>query len=710
MFKLFCIFVILNFLIYSSRKTLYIPGVTINSANNEKYYGLPNEVPALSSIFEKIKTLNATKYEIIQSLSNIIGLFPLPEQYALYKSVISSIDDEKLFNDEEYNNLMKEYFNKQIESLNEYLTEEENRKILSLGAIKKVMAQFGFNSFDDENITIKIEENINEILKAQKTFDICENKFLNDLFGVFKLRRNFLFDINMNNYNKNDENVDNEIKFLRDENKNYTIKGFYYNNAQSKMIIDSFKTFAFCHHYYNNILNYNAILTQIYIGQLDKCSEVEETNEFSGNSSNKVTKTEEFKGDNKIGVNVYDNVRYDRKTLNNYYLNYGFRLGKEYKKIDKSDKPYRFNISYEWETKIQNITKIINEIEDTHINKNEFDDLIYFLVDNDDDDKDYRPFVNLARFLVDTILINDSSKIKLDKEILQFYEQNLTLDNKYNDELIYIANDKEDIYDNKQNIFSEKEDNKRKNNDYFDSYKIFIYITNSNEKLMIVEATDKDNVNKKYFDLYLNGESYATTFYNTITACFAAFSSLGKDDKDACRGVLTKKCGRELDYRCKESGFYDVILQNPVADNILPQNCLEINNNEYNDNACLKWLEVYLIKNGLIIKPSAMGSFSLLMQSASKGYDSINTRLMSVFGDNENPIPDESDQININKNFDPVLKNFSIQNINSESDSDSELINKLMSQVDKTFYLQIDNSNNIKFSYIFLLLILFLFN
>ena len=93
MFKLFCIFVILNFLIYSSRKTLYIPGVTINSANNEKYYGLPNEVPALSSIFEKIKTLNPNKYEIIQSLSNIIGLFPLPEQYALYKSVISSINN-----------------------------------------------------------------------------------------------------------------------------------------------------------------------------------------------------------------------------------------------------------------------------------------------------------------------------------------------------------------------------------------------------------------------------------------------------------------------------------------------------------------------------------------------------------------------------------------------------------------------------------------
>ena len=701
MFKLFCIFVILNFLIYSSRKTLYIPGVTINSANNEKYYGLPNEVPALSSIFEKIKTLNPNKYEIIQSLSNIIGLFPLPEQYALYQSVISSINEEnKLFNYEKYNDLMYKYFNKQIESLNEYLTEEENRKILSLGAIKKVMAQFGYNSIEDENITMKIEENINEIIDATKILDECENSFLNVLFPIFLQRRYFLFDIKMSNYNINDGNE----KFVRDENKNYTIKGFYYNQTQSNDIINSFKDFAICHHYYNNILNYNAILTQIYIGQLDKCSNVEETNEFSGNSSNKVNYTEEFKGDNKIGTNVYDNVRADSKTLNNYLLNNGFRLGKEYKKIDKSDKAYRFNISYEWIKKIENIKDIV---EKTDIFDDEFEELFDFLNITDDDNlnKDYRPFVNLARlFLQETKFINESSKINFDKNILQFYEQNKTFNsNKWNNKYIFIDN-KSDIIDNLNIFIKEDKENKDrfKDNKYFNSYKIFIYIINSNEKLMIVEASDKDD--NKYFDLYLNGESYATTFYNTITACFAAFSSLGKDDKDACRGVLTKKCGRELDYRCKESGFYDVILQNPVADNILPQSCLEINNDKYNDSICLKWLEVYLFKNGLIIKPSAMGSFSLLMQSSSKGYDSINTRLMSVFGDNEYPI--STYQPTPSKDVKPKLKTFNIQNISSSGD----FINNLMSQVDKTFYLQMDHSNNIKFSYIFLLLILFLFN
>ena len=409
MFKLFCIFVILNFLIYSSRKTLYIPGVTINSANNEKYYGLPNEVPALSSIFEKLKTKNSSKYEIIQSLSNIIGLFPLSEQYALYQSVMVYINGNDLFDLNTYNTYMinQGYFNKQIDSLNEYLTEEENRKILSLGAIKKVMAQFGYNSFEDENITMKIEENINEIINATKILDECENTFLNVLFPIFSQRRYFLFDINMSNYNINDGNK----KFVRDENKNYTIKGFYYDDDQSKNILSNFKDFAICHHYYNNILNYNAILTQIYIGQLDKCSNVEETNEFSGNSSNKVNYTEEFKGDNKIGTNVYDNVRADSKTLNNYLLNYGFKLGKEYKKIDKSDKAYRFNISYEWKQKIEIIEKIV---EKTDIFDDEFEELFDFLNNTDDDNlnKDYRPFVNLARFLLEDDLFEDEkSKI-----------------------------------------------------------------------------------------------------------------------------------------------------------------------------------------------------------------------------------------------------------------------------------------------------------
>ena len=235
MFKLFCFCLILNFLIYSSRKTLYIPGVTVNTANNDKYYGLPNEIPALSSIFEKIKIINPNKYEAIQSISNIIGLFPLSEQFAFYNSIKN---DDNLFDKLSYEENIKDkdLFYKQIESLNNYLTEEENRKILSLGAIKKIVAKFGFDSLDDENITIKIEQNINEILNAQLILDKCENEFLNNIFPVFRERRGYLLDIKLSNYNNNSEND----KFLRDENKNYTIKGFYYNKDQSDNITKSF--------------------------------------------------------------------------------------------------------------------------------------------------------------------------------------------------------------------------------------------------------------------------------------------------------------------------------------------------------------------------------------------------------------------------------------------------------------------------------------
>jgi len=698
MFKLFCFFLILNFLIYSPRKTLYIPGVTINTANNDNYYGLPNEVPALSSIFEN---LNKTKFEIIQSISNIIGLFPLSEQYAFYYSVNTSSGDQ-LFNYHSYVEKINEnnLYNEQIKSLNNYLTEEENRKILSLGAIKKITAQFGFDSLDDENITIKIEENINEILNAQVILDQYENEFLNNLFKVFIERRGYLLDITLSNYNSNSE----RNKFLRDENKNYTIKGFFYTKEHSNLIIDSFKKFAYCHHYYNNILNYNAILSQIYIGQLDKCSNEEETNEFAGNSSNKVNYSIKYKGDTKIGVNVNDNVRYDSKTLNNYFLNYGFGLGKSYNKNDKSQNNYKFKISNELNYIINNISNTLIDIKKnstfSSINSEieEFEKLLNF-----DDDNEYRPFVNLARFLINTTIDEDKFNINnFDKDILQCYEQNTSLNNKKTSILIN-KNDEKINYNDFSGNNNPIDAKCHIENLCFDSYEIFFYSNESDIKLMIVLATYNK---KKFFDLYWNGESYATSFYNTTTACFAAFSSLGKDDKDACRGVLTKKCGRELDYRCKESGFYDVILQNPVAENILPLNCLEFyDNGTYNDNACLKWLEVYLIKNGLIIKPSAISSFSLLMQAASRGYDSKNTRLMSIYGDSENPINNDTEN-NINNKINVNLNDFEIQNINENTQS----INHLMSQVDKTFYLQLDHSINIKFSYIFLLLIIFLFN
>jgi hypothetical protein len=90
------------------------------------------------------------------------------------------------------------------------------------------------------------------------------------------------------------------------------------------------------------------------------------------------------------------------------------------------------------------------------------------------------------------------------------------------------------------------------------------------------------------------------------------------------------------------------------------------------------------------------------MQAASRGYDSKITRLMSIFGDSENPINNNIITNNIPQNLSKIEN----QNINDKTES----INHLMSQVDKTFYLQLDHSINIKFSYIFLLLILFLFN
>jgi hypothetical protein len=781
--RIYFIYIILNFLLYYSRKTLYIPGVTINTANNEKYYGLPNEIPAMSSIFENIKNKNIEKYNAIKSISNIIGSFPLSEQYALYKSVLEN-NDEKIFDKDTYQNYMKEnkIFDKQIESVNNYLTAEENRKILSLGAIKKVAAQFGLNSNNDENVTEKINQNIYEILEAQNLLNKHENDFLNYLFEVFNKRRNYLFKITTKNYNKNDEDENTEKYFLRDENNN-NIKGFLYNKDDAETIVKYFKNFALIHHYYNNILNYNSILAQIYIGQLDKCGNFEENNPDAGKSSNTVNRTEKTKNGNKVGVNVNENIRDDRKTLNNYDLNYGFGLGKILKKIEKTDEPYRFNILNGWEEKLNDLYNEMDSsdlhFEDSssssisessssksessssksessssksessssnsessssnsesdsddsgnNINNNEnnnvvnnkysenidiekkFKNLFSYLLNSAKEESDsieYKPFMNLARYILETSFENDdATKLKLDKEILQIYEQDNPLSS--SDKQFIAIKLKNNKLNKKTNI-KEFKDIKFKyacenneNNLCFDSF--IVYFKAENDEKYLYALAKYKNSNSIFYDLYINGTSYTKTFYDTITACFSAFSSLGKDDKDACRGVLTNKCGKELDYRCKESGFYDVISQNPVADNILPQKCLEIDEKyNYNYDACLKWLEIYFIKNGLTIKPSAMGSFSLLMQSASRGYDSIKTRSLNIFGDNEDPINEDSTDSD-SLMFDEA--HFSIQ---GTSDSNSNAIQNLMSQVDKAYYMQINKSLYLKYSYLFLLLIIFLFN
>ena len=103
----------------------------------------------------------------------------------------------------------------------------------------------------------------------------------------------------------------------------------------------------------------------------------------------------------------------------------------------------------------------------------------------------------------------------------------------------------------------------------------------------------------------------------TINNCFGVFASGGQDDKDACRDVMIKKCGIDLDYQCKKSGFYDYVIANPVT---IFENKEDIEAyTEYTEkDKLLKFIEKYFIQNSIAIKPSGIIGFNTIVQKLTK--------------------------------------------------------------------------------------------
>ena len=116
------------------------------------------------------------------------------------------------------------------------------------------------------------------------------------------------------------------------------------------------------------------------------------------------------------------------------------------------------------------------------------------------------------------------------------------------------------------------------------------------------------------FDIQYNGERVGAKTISTIQACMASFSSGGSNDKDACRDVITKKCGMNIDYQCKKSGFYDYINANPNSVPLPPQ-CLPTSSDE----DCFEWIETYFFAGHFVVKPSAFVGYNLYLSTASNG-------------------------------------------------------------------------------------------
>ena len=171
-----------------------------------------------------------------------------------------------------------------------------------------------------------------------------------------------------------------------------------------------------------------------------------------------------------------------------------------------------------------------------------------------------------------------------------------------------------------------------------------------------------------------------------MNACFGVIYSGGKNDKDVCRNVFKETCGNELDYRCKESGLYDILTENPPSNVFLPEPCME----DFDSNECQYWFYTYMTSGNIELKPSAIVGFSLLVQA--------NDTFKKQYP-NTNVISENIDSNNSLYNSSSVLYKWYIPTSKDLED-----------ETERAAYFLIENSGYIKvYTLLFFLLSIFIF-
>ena len=228
--------------------------------------------------------------------------------------------------------------------------------------------------------------------------------------------------------------------------------------------------------------------------------------------------------------------------------------------------------------------------------------------------------------------------------------------------------------------------------DDYSSYKGVIGIYNNNT--FIVSYAVKKQDGTTVYEISLNGNKVKNNdnelISQTLNACFGVIYSGGKNDKDVCRNVFKETCGNELDYRCKESGLYDILTENPISINDYPIDCSSSSNiSRYN------WINKNILGGGLVIRPSVFGSFSLMLERYSQEKDVYNddSIVLNSEGNEENEISDALDGL-----WEYVEKPKADNN-----DLNVALKKTVFYQVNQSLYLKIKN-------YIITIILFFLIN
>ncbi len=306
--------------------------------------------------------------------------------------------------------------------------------------------------------------------------------------------------------------------------------------------------------------------------------------------------------------------------------------------------------------------------------------------------ENYKPFpfnfYNLIRDFNETIYNdpNYPNRTALIENLTNIYNSKIDYVNFYPNSLNYLRLNKDDI--KKSHI----------NNDKVLDHKYFVNQSNNNDIYYIKFKKD----DKIYHDLVINDISLGNDLL-IIQSCFGVFTSGGKHDKNACRDVITKECGINLDYKCKKAGFYDYINANPaVIDKSI------YGEDDKDNNKLFNLFYKHFLLGGIAIRPSAFTGINLILQSYKNKKEEEEKYLFKEFYD----FDDKNTQFTNNSNDEKLEVNdlnFDFSILNNNKDNMEKIQNN---EIDKSNYNLISKSNyfnfkllRIFFTFLFLYLI-----
>ncbi len=583
------------------------PQTEITYDEEPNFSALPNEVPELSSFYTRFD--DVTQQNLLK-LKNVIGYLPFNEQIALMKSAKGSTTH--LFSFSDYDNYIQTstgtYFDEQEKALGDYISQQEKMLSYGIGCLKAVSNKYASESDYNKQMQTIIYKSIDNILNAQTNNNQCQVEFLEVLQQVSMEKKSYLFSLK-----KTNQVLDTADFFTYDSNNN--VEEFKYQSGAEDIVVPAFKKYALCQNEYTNILATSSIQAEIALSNMDKCRDYDNPNNNAGNSSDVYDNPSIAyrKNDKQKGINNGNLVRSDQKTFNGYLLDHGFNFGKA-----------KYNNIYSVYNKYSDI---INEVETDFTNSGNIVGVQGIITK-----------IKASTSIPYSGLIADIITI-----LVSHPPQPLTnaLKNKEN-----VCANEEDYsieLDSDQNTFS-CSDNTGSNtcllttnvNSPFTSFNL--YGTCKNQQIIIVAEAEHPTLGTVFDILYNNGKTIGAQTTSTIQACMASFSSGGSNDKDACRDVITKKCGMNIDYQCKKSGFYDYINANPNSVPLPP----ECYNGEI---SCFEWIQKYFFAGKFVVKPSAFVGFNLYLSTSvnsdSSYLDGIFYKQHSFF-DNSRNVPTES--------------------------------------------------------------------